>query len=116
MKPSSALKRSPHAVRTRSTVSKSTSLAMNAWGEVALDRTMCSAVRRRMLENGTTWSPAVRNGAIETVGVAGATRAGGAAGAAWTGAACVGTAGGGCAGGAGRAAGVGGTSSASSRG
>ncbi len=72
MKPSSALKRSPHAVRTRSTASKSTSLAMNACGEVALDRTMCSAVRRRMLENGTTWSPAVRNGAMVTGGEAGA--------------------------------------------
>src|ERR1700722_1846411 len=30
---------------------------MKACGEVDLDRTMCSAVRRRMFENGTIWSP-----------------------------------------------------------
>ncbi len=37
---------------------------------------MCSAVRRRMLENGTTWSPAVRNGAMETGGADAGRRAG----------------------------------------
>ena len=79
MKPSSALKRSPQALRTRSTLSKSTSLAMNAWGDVALERTMCSAVRRRMLENGTTWSPAARNDAIDTAGAADAAPRRGAA-------------------------------------
>src|SRR6516164_8529285 len=52
------------ALRTRSTASKSTSLAIKACGDVALERTMCSAVRRRMLEKGTTWSPAARNDAI----------------------------------------------------
>src|ERR1700722_16963393 len=80
--PSSALKRSPQALRTLSTLSKSTSLAMNACGEVAFDRTMCSAVRRRILEKGTIWSPADRNEATDTVG-AGAARATGGAGAAW---------------------------------
>src|SRR5580704_9329492 len=38
---------------------------MNAWGEVALERTMCSAVRRRMFENGMICSPALRNEAME---------------------------------------------------
>ncbi len=57
---------------------------MNACGDVALDRTMCSAVRRRMLEKGTIWSPAARNEAMETGGACGV-RATGAAGAAWTG-------------------------------
>ena len=54
--PSSARNRAPSALRTRSTFSKSTSLAMKACGDVDLDRTMCSAVRRRTLENGTTRS------------------------------------------------------------
>ena len=31
---------------------------VTAWGEVAFERTMCSPVRRRMLLNGTTVSPA----------------------------------------------------------
>ena len=90
MNPSSALKRSPQALRTRSTLSKSTSLAMKACGDVAFDRTMCSAVLRRMFEKGTSWSPAARNDAMET---------GGAVGALTTGAA--GTAGGAAAGGVG---------------
>ena len=71
---------------------------MNAWGEVAFDRTMCSAVRRRMFENGTTWSPARRNEAMETggaggaltTGVAGAAGGAGAAGAGGRGGAGVG--------------------------
>ena len=54
---------------------------MNACGDVAFERTMCSAVRRRMLENGTSWSPAVRNDAIDTGGAdVAATRAGGGGG------------------------------------
>src|ERR1700683_3812938 len=55
---------------------------MNACGDVAFERTMCSAVRRRMLEKGTIWSPAARNEAMETGGACGA-RATGEAGAAW---------------------------------
>ena len=82
-KPSSALKRSPQALRTRSTLSKSTSLAMNACGDVALDRTMCSAVRRRMLEKGTIWSPAARKEAMDTGGAC-AARATVVEGALWT--------------------------------
>src|SRR6202012_537595 len=102
-KPSSALKRSPQALRTRSTFSKSTSLAMKAWGDVALERTMCSAVRRRMLENGTTRSPA-RGVASEVEAEATPDAAAGAgSGAAWAGAD---GGGGGAAGGSGAAVGA----------
>src|SRR5580704_4521073 len=60
---------------------------MKAWGDVAFERTMCSAVRRRMLEKGTIWSPAARNEAMETGGACGVRAMGdaGDAGDAWTG-------------------------------
>ena len=41
----------------RATRSKSTSTDVYTCALVDFDRTMCSAVRRRMLLNGTTWSP-----------------------------------------------------------
>src|SRR5260370_828640 len=43
--------------------SKSTSTDVYTWALVALERTMCSAVRRRMFENGTISSPRAASGA-----------------------------------------------------
>ena len=56
--PSRSLNSEEWALRTRSTFSKSTSMAVSTWADVDLDRTMCSAVRRRMFENGMLSSPA----------------------------------------------------------
>src|SRR5262249_59793225 len=81
------------AARTRSTRSKSTRTDVYTCALVAFDRTMCSAVRRRMLSNGTTVSPAdaatgagappgaAAGGAVGADGALGALGALGAAGA-----------------------------------
>src|SRR3954471_21732401 len=74
-KPSSARNCAPCTRRTRSTLSKSTSTAVATWALVAFDRTMCSAVRRRMLSNGMRSSP------VSTRAGAGATGVGRAPGA-----------------------------------
>src|SRR5581483_11666697 len=61
-----------------STALKSTSMAVKVWAEVALERTMCSAVRRRMLVKGTTSSrdsvTAVSGSAEEAAGADAADR------------------------------------------
>src|SRR5579875_3757121 len=89
---------------------------MYAWGEVALERSMCSAVRRRMLENGTTRSVAGRKTAVAAdwvvaagTGAGGAWGAGAGAGAGAGGAWGAGAGAAACAGGAwGAGAGAGG--------
>ncbi len=59
-KPSSAFHAAWFVRRARSTRSKSTRTDVYTCALVAFDRTMCSAVRRRMLSNGTISSPDAR--------------------------------------------------------
>src|SRR5258708_30893602 len=60
--------------------SKSTSTDVYTWALVALERTMCSAVRRRMFENGTSSSPRAASGTISGPPAGDTIAGGGAAG------------------------------------
>src|SRR4029079_18616267 len=82
-KPSRSRHSSRWAARTRATRSKSTSTDVYTCALVDFDLTMCSAVRRRMLLHGTTWTPAGAGGVAGGAAGAGA----GAAAAAGAGAA-----------------------------
>src|SRR5262245_63546084 len=77
-KPSRSRHSSRCAPRTRATRSKSTSTDVYTCALVDFDRTMCSAVRRRMLLNATTWSPVAAATGDGAAAGAGAARAGAA--------------------------------------
>ena len=81
LKPSWSFHADLWARRTRSTPSKSTSMAVSTWGEVCWERTMCSPVRLRMLFRGSMEVPSAV--AFTRIGArgAGAAAAAGAGGA-----------------------------------